>query len=306
MWHRALLFFAAAMLISRGSLAQSAQATSNALFHTFMIATNYGRGTTFSIDVDNREYWITAKHMFTGIKTGPAGVFETKRVQASILSQVGDGDEGHDQHWNTATFTVIDPGKDIDILVLIPDHLLLSGPRGFTQNGGAKNVGLGGNCEFLGFPYGGGWKTEFQANDHAEKYWVWLPYIKHCTPSARLTQNGLNIWVLDGINNEGFSGGPVLYGSGSDQEVFAVISGFHQEPLDVLPAPSSDEQRSSVPPPPDLPGAKPAGPRREIVNANSGFILAFDIQPAIDAIRKNPIGPLRPEPSASPVSATKN
>jgi hypothetical protein len=60
-------------------------------------------------------------------------------VQANILSQVGDGDEGHDLHWTTETFTVIDPGKDIDILVLVPDHLLLDYPRGFTLKAGAKN-----------------------------------------------------------------------------------------------------------------------------------------------------------------------
>jgi hypothetical protein len=58
-----------------------------------MIATNFGRGTTFSIDVDNREYWITAKHVFTGIKAGPAGVFNAKTVEANILSEIGDGDE---------------------------------------------------------------------------------------------------------------------------------------------------------------------------------------------------------------------
>jgi hypothetical protein len=291
------------------SLAQSAQATGEALFHTFMIATNFGRGTTFSIDVDNREYWITAKHIFTGIKTGPAGEFSTKMVQANILSQTGDGDEGHDQHWTTETFTVIDPGKDVDILVLVPDHLLLPYPRGTSVNAENTSVGLGGDCEFLGFPYGGGWKTQFQNDpkDPDKKYWVWLPYVKHCTPSARLQQGGVEIWILDGINNEGFSGGPVLTGTGSNQKVFAVISGFHQEPLEVLSAPELGEsQTSSVPPSPALPGAMPNEPQKQIVNANSGFILAFDLDPAIKAIRKNPIGPLRTDASASPPVASKN
>jgi len=58
-----------------------------------MIETNVGRGTTFSIDVDNREYWITAKHMFTGVKTGPAGVFTTKKVLANVLLPAADGDD---------------------------------------------------------------------------------------------------------------------------------------------------------------------------------------------------------------------
>jgi hypothetical protein len=122
---KSLVLLSAIVLFGEYCPGQSAQATNNALFRTFMIETNFGRGTTFSIDVDNREYWITAKHMFTGVKTGPAGAFTAKTVQANILSQSGEGEEGHDLHWMTETFNVIDPGKDIDILVLVPEHLLL-------------------------------------------------------------------------------------------------------------------------------------------------------------------------------------
>jgi hypothetical protein len=151
----------------------------------------------------------------------------------------------------------------------------------------------------LGFPYGGGWKTQL-AGDAAHPgatSWVWFPYIKHCTVSAKVLENGLLVWVLDGINNEGFSGGPVLFATGPNQKVCGVISGFHQEPLEVLPAPPRGEKRTgSIPPSPTLPGGKPKEPKKEIVNANSGFILAFDIEPAIKAIQDNPIGPLRPEP----------
>jgi hypothetical protein len=182
---KTLLLLSVAMLLSCRSLSQSAQPTQQALFRTFMIETNFGRGTTFSIDVDNREYWITAKHMFTGIKTGPAGVFTTKRTQANILSQVSDGDEGRDLHWMTETFTVIDPGKDVDILVLVPDHLLIGYARDFTLNTGVAGAGVGGDCAFLGFPYGGGWKSQWTDSKlPGTKTWMWLPYIKHCTISA--------------------------------------------------------------------------------------------------------------------------
>jgi hypothetical protein len=269
---------------------QSAQVTNNALFRTFMIETTVGRGTTFSIDVDNREYWITAKHVFTGKRTGPAGEFKTKTVQANVLSGLGNGDEGHDQSWKTVQFQAIDPGKDIDILILVPDHLLLPYDRDFNLRTDSPNIGFGGDCEFLGFPYGGGWKIRRSSSNE----WVWLPYTKHCTVSARVEEGGLGIWVLDGINNEGFSGGPVLSQTGPSQRVFAVISGFHQEPLEVMPEPAPGQtQASSVPPPPELPGQQSS--QRQVVEANSGFILAFDIQPAIKAIQANPIGPLRPE-----------
>ena len=265
-----------------------------------MIETTKGRATAFSISVDNREYWITAKHVFTGIMRGPAGEFSTKRVFANILSQNGEGDQGHDLHWVTEQFTSIDPGKDIDILVLVPDHTLANSDRRIVlQAADSKSPLLGGECEFLGFPWGGGWKAKFGT---ANSPWSWLPYAKRCSVSGSLSDK--DVWVLDGINIEGFSGGPVVYNTGPDQRVFAVISGFYQEPLEVVNAPEPGQEAASVvPPPPQLPGADQEHPKKQIVETNSGFIVAFGIQPALDAIRANPIGPLIPE--AAPAQSAK-
>lgn len=143
---------------------------------------------------------------------------------------------------------------------------------------------MGGDCEFLGFPYGGGWRANF-ANGAS----VWYPYIKHCTVSASLENT--KIWVLDGINNEGFSGGPVLSGTGNQQNVFAVISGYRTEPAEVV------HQNPIVPPGPGT-APKPKAPKphndqNEVVMVNSGFIIAYGVNAAVDAIRKKPIGPLR-------------
>ena len=38
---------------------------------------------------------------------------------------------------------------------------------------------LGGDCSFLGFPYGGGWLANMP---DGHKYW--MPYVKHCTVSS--------------------------------------------------------------------------------------------------------------------------
>jgi hypothetical protein len=260
-----------------------------------MIQTIHGRGTVFSIDVDSREYWITAKHLFTGIESGPQGEFSAKTVQASILSSLGSGDTGEGQNWQTWTFTTIDPGKDIDILVLVADHLILPYPRDFNLKFGSVGMLLGGDCTFLGFPYGGGWKSKWSSTGQ----WLWWPYIKHCTVSGTLGDPNALVHVLDGINNKGFSGGPVLFDTGANQHVFAVISGYHTEPLEVLPSSTlGDASASAVPPPPQLAGQDSTANSGQIVEANSGFIIAYDIDPAIKAIRANPIGPLRPETPA--------
>jgi hypothetical protein len=122
--------------------------------------------------------------------------------------------------------------------------------------------------------------------------WLQLPFVKHCTLSGSIVQNNINIFVLDGINNLGFSGAPVLAGNGDSQAVFAVISGYHAEPLEVLPAPKGSQAYAGpVAPSPESPDRK-SEQGKEIVESNSGLIEAYDITPAIKAIRADPIGPM--------------
>jgi hypothetical protein len=58
----------------------------------------------------------------------------------------------------------------------------------------------------------------------------------------------------------------------------AVISGYYLEPTEVVRGGAVELAR-------DTP--------KDIVNVNSGFIIAYDISHAVDAINKNPIGPKR-------------
>jgi hypothetical protein len=170
--------------------------------------------------------------------------------------------------WIDIDLTVVDPGDEkVDLVVLAARNPILSGPPP-SPSIGASGAQFGGDCSFLGFPYGGGWRAPV-----AGRGTVWLPFVKHCTISGHYIDQG--IWVLDGINNDGFSGGPVVFQSGQQQRIMGVISAWRQEPVEVAYA-------SSTPP---LPKAT--------VQVNSGFIIAFDISHAMDLIRKNPIGPLR-------------
>ena len=63
-----------------------AQPTSNALFRTVRIQSKYGTGTTFAIEVDDREYWITAAHILTGSKSKPFGRVTEKKVELQLLN----------------------------------------------------------------------------------------------------------------------------------------------------------------------------------------------------------------------------
>jgi len=248
--------------------------TTNVFTRVLMVESQYGKGSVFSIDVDKREYWITAKHILTGAEHPPYGSVTAKSVSLQVLDPGSPGEK-----WIPITFSVIDAGVDIDIVVLAPPQPLLKDPLPSVPADSAGQF-LGGDCEFLGFPYGGGWRAKLSGGKS-----YWMPYVKHCTVSA-FTSEGNKFWVLDGINNGGFSGGPVIFRTGPDQRIMAVISGYILEPTDVI---SSAKAKSATKRP-----KTSATPTKEKVNLNSGFIIAYDISFAIEAIHKNPIGPLRP------------
>jgi hypothetical protein len=264
-------FFLTGALVAR---AQLAAPTSNILGRVVMVQSGHSRGTTFSLDVDQREYWITAKHILTGAEHPPYGAVESHSVTLEILDPAGPGEK-----WVSENFSVIDPGQDIDIVVLAPSGVLQEKPLP-SEPADSVGVMLGGDCEFLGFAYGGGWRGTLP-----DGKMYWMPFVKHCTVSSfapfASEGEGKRIWVLDGINNAGFSGGPVIFRTGGDQKVFAVISGYEAEPTEVI---SSSVRKS----------AHNTNPKhKQTVNLNSGFIIAYDIKYAIDAIKAHPIGPLR-------------
>ncbi len=162
--------------------------TNNVMFRITMIESQYGRGTMFSIDVDKREYWITAKHIITGAEHPPYGTVDTSKPISLKILDPGANEES----WIRVPFSVIDAGKDIDIVALVPPNALISNAIA-TASFEDAHVMLGGDCSFLGFPFGGGWRTHLDAT-HS----YWMPYAKHCTISSI---PGNDVLILDGINN---------------------------------------------------------------------------------------------------------
>jgi hypothetical protein len=98
----------------------SAQPTTDVFARTLMIQSKYFTGTTFSIDVDGREYWITAAHIITGAKGKPYGRVTDKTVDLKILNPSGPG-----RDWLPVRFSVLQPADDIDLVVLVPPSLIL-------------------------------------------------------------------------------------------------------------------------------------------------------------------------------------
>lgn len=272
--------------------AQYTVVSAGVLARTMMIRYQNETATVFTVDIDNREYWITAKHLFTKAKHAPYGSFTQKVVIVDILPEMRQEHETA-TGWISGAFKVLDPGQDIDILILASNKPVIdtAGPQHLIQTSGGPGPTFGADCEFVGFPYGSAWQAMWETGEMLR-----LPFIKHCTVSGRFSEPQ-SIYVLDGINNHGFSGGPVVFGSTDNQYIFAVISGYQPEPVEVVPVEENKSTPKSVQP--QKPKAQPKTDQhpKEKVDVNSGFIFAYDFKYVIDAVRRNPFGPLRPVPS---------
>jgi hypothetical protein len=227
----------------------------------------------FSIEVDNREYWLTAKYILTGRKSGPAGEVSEKTISLDVLDPIGDAIK-----WNTIQFVVMDPGKDVDIVVLVPNTKLQDvGIPSLKVSSG--NMGMGQECSFLGFPFANTWTATFSNSTRYK-----MPFIKHCYISGIIRQPAA-VLVLDGINNPGFSGGPVLYHTGPDHVVLGVISSYANEAGEVHTIEVPDVPTGAQAPDNKKPNPN-ATKRKNVVDLNTGIILAFTADVAVEAIKK--------------------
>lgn len=175
-------------------------ATKEVLLNTFLIITDSGSLTGFLINKDNEEYLITAKHGFKKRNINNC------KVSIKLL---------YDSIYITMTGTYyIHKDSSVDIAVIKLSRNLAK----LTPLLVSKVVSIGENCMFFGYPY-----STFFTKTNIE----YIPFVKKATISAF----NKNLIFLDGINNPGFSGGPVIkYDPQIKRNVIvAVISGFYPE-----------------------------------------------------------------------------
>ena len=217
--------------------------TSYVLQRVFRIAHENKAGTCFTIDVEGRQYLITAKHL-------------VQSIQKPYVVQIYRDDEWKDLHVDL----VGHGAKCVDLTVLAAGWQI-SPPHPLEPT--IAGLGLGQDVLFLGFPYGiasdsGNINNRFP-----------FPLVKKGIVSA-LFQDDANDLLLDGHNNPGFSGGPVVY---EDTEgalkVAGVVSGYLSKPEPVY-----DKQGATV----------------LQHNYNTGIVRVTSIMHAVDLIHANPVG----------------
>jgi S1-C subfamily serine protease len=209
-----------------------------------MIKNGNDIGSAFTIERQGRQYLITARHLVAQIKDGDS---------IELLK------EGRFSTYTVKRIPVEPPNADVAVLVLpspLPGTLPIAVDGAMT---------LSEELYFLGFPYGlvipG---VVLDSGFH-------LPLVKRGIVSGFGLQDGVNFLLLDGFNNRGFSGGPIVRGTPADRPtIIGVVSGYRYE---------------------DEPIQLKGKPSDYTYQANTGIVIGIGIRHAIEAIDKKPIGP---------------
>jgi hypothetical protein len=148
-------------------------------------------GTTFSLEKDSIQYLVTAKHIFEDL------LYPSKATIELLL------DDGYIKKEVSIFYHDI---KGVDIAVMRIDPFEFVTPL-YNNPNTTENIGFGQDTYFLGFPYDYNVNLTKFPNKKAP-----VPFIKKaCLSNMMELADGSKWLLLDGINNEGFSGGPVCF-----------------------------------------------------------------------------------------------
>jgi S1-C subfamily serine protease len=221
--------------------------TNNVISRTFHLKFGSGSGTCFTVDVDDKQYFVTAKHVIENIK---------------------DGDEielFYKNSWSKIKTRLSGSSADADVSVFATDiHI-----AGFPLPPTIEGIVYGQDLYFLGFPFGikaevGSLNRDFP-----------LPLVKKGILSAMFFDQPGKYFLIDGHNNPGFSGGPVVFKqpNSNDFKVAGIISSYRYELENTF---INDK------------------PTPLQIKSNTGIVIAYAINNAIDIIKNNPNGtPIR-------------
>ena len=215
----------------------------NILFRVFQIRCGSGTGTIFALDFESRQYLVTASHI--------VGEFADGQIEIR-----------HDDAWKTLRVEFVgSTNEHLDVSVFAAEILLCSAE--FTAEPSLAGALLGQEMHFLGFPFG--WRGP--STDLLRR--APLPFVKRASLSMLDVQNG-NMF-LDGMNNPGFSGGPVVFRvlARNEWRIGGVVTGYH----DVSDYIQVNGESTSLQ-----------------YYSNSGLIYVTPIKKILEVIKGNPIG----------------
>src|ERR1035438_1459190 len=212
------------------------------LDRTILIKVGNVQGTAFSVDYLGKLYLITARHVAAGLP----------EVKATI--QVWQSEQWKDYQ---TVRTLFPSSSAVDIAVFETTENV-SQPFKVSSTSGAQTMGQ--QVWFLGYP----WEIASRFSNGAR-----APFIKRGTMSAvDATNPDAVIIYIDGFNNPGFSGGPVVYWDFKKQAygLLGVVKGYK---FDTAKAVINGAQVDTQ------------------ILVNSGILVAYSIDHAMKAIEES-------------------
>lgn len=255
-----ILIIAAAVPIS------SQDITTNIINRVFHIKNSNKEGTGFAIEVDNRQYLITARHLVEGLKDG-----DTIEIH-------------HENKWKTVKTKPFFPQiKEVDVAVLVlPIQIAPPLPIDLSLTG----LVIAQDMYFLGFPYG-----LFMEGRPIDNFFP-LPFVKKgiCSGIVRAPSDYCIVFI-DGYNNPGFSGGPIVFIDTQTKKlkIAGVVSAYRNQEDKVIrkllkkyAKVENNVQSDQI----------KEVETNMVVKTNAGIVIGFGIQNVLDVISKNPVGTL--------------
>ena len=228
--------------------------TTNVLQKTFLIKQGKQTGTAFAVELQGREYLVTAKHVVPDPSAQPMIVHAETWKDLPL-----DGIYHHTGKPDVAVITLTQQ-------IAPPHPVELS----------LADTMLGQSVMMLGFPFGWNY-TQYNINNGYP-----IPFVKSAIFSALIAKGEPSTLILDGHSNPGFSGGPIVAEGKSRMEP-KIIGVVTQSNNEGTPHPSGFN-----PPLREMNGYPV--PDDHVHPTNSGFIIAHHIHHVIEVIEKNPHG----------------
>lgn len=221
----------------------------NALERTFCICAGNSMGTAFIVDYNNKNYLVTAKHLFqeSGYQNKMTIAIQYQNTWKSISAEI----YYHEK-------------EDIDIAVIKTDYFENRIFHGIKYK--STEITISQEVFMLGFPYGLS-TNQFDVNEGYP-----IPIVKKGIFSGALDKGDNQRYLIDWDNNQGFSGGPVIFRSikkgaySSEEYIAGVIHGYRQHEIKVFNEDGSDTGLTA--------------------NENSGIGIMYKIENVMEIIKK--------------------
>ena len=226
--------------------------TTNILLRVFPVRIGANGGTAFTVEIENRQYIVTAKHVLEG------------ELPETIEIELDD--------WTRIPVMLVGrgPGQQ-DVLVLATDRQLSAA---FPVDVGMAGLMLGQSVRFL--CYFPSVRTSPLPGHKKRGAPLVMSGIVSGLNFDEMGADGPSIWI-DGHNNKGFSGGPVVFQptrAASPEKcrwrIAGVISGYVTPPVEI---------RTTA-------GRKAAA----VAIINAGLLRAIPIKTVYELAMENPIG----------------